>query len=77
MPRKNETKICKSQDSKCMENSEINLLKLRLEGQNECECLPTCKSLSYSGEISQSEYEIMPYLKAKNEIFGNNNSISK
>lgn len=54
MPRTNQnTKICSRTNSKC-----YNSVRLSLErGENkkyECNCLPGCDELSFSGEISSA-----------------------
>lgn len=75
MPSDQDTPVCGAMKIQCFYRAQIDLLKrLHLHGQNgsvekkECDCLPSCTSITYDAEISQIEWDWKPVYWAWNNL---------
>ena len=72
MPHEKGTKICAYNEVTCYHKAEsdwlLEVLKNSIEknftSHHFCNCLPSCSSLEYDAEISQTDYNATAYLKA-------------
>jgi acid-sensing ion channel, other len=70
MPRENETKICGHDMLECYNDAEDQLLEAKLKqglsltGRTECNCKPSCTSIHYNAEISQTDFNAASYINA-------------
>ncbi|EAT48435.1 AAEL000552-PA, partial [Aedes aegypti] len=57
MPRSPGTRLCQTSEIICVINAEYNMLKRTLEesGGSACDCIPSCISIQYDAEITQSK----------------------
>lgn len=68
MPRDQDTPVCGAMSIQCYNDAEDALLqreiteglagsKLNQRGQTECNCLPSCTSITYDAETSQADFD--------------------
>jgi amiloride-sensitive sodium channel len=71
MPHDDETNICGQDKLECYNDAEDQLLEAKLKqglslatGTTECNCKPSCTSIHYNAEISQTDFNVLEYIKA-------------
>lgn len=68
MPRNETTAVCGAKSIQCYNDAEDDLLKreineglagsaLNKRGKTECNCLPSCTSITYDAETSQADFD--------------------
>ncbi|CAO1395307.1 unnamed protein product [Diamesa serratosioi] len=84
-PHETGTKMCTRRAEACYNEAEANwmseILNQKANGSqprfNECKCLPSCTSLEYTAEISQSDFFHEQYFQAVNVLVQENIMMSK
>ncbi|KAF5291551.1 hypothetical protein FQR65_LT01864 [Abscondita terminalis] len=65
MPKLPDSLICGPGKRKCVDDSRVNYVK---DNANECDCLPSCTSLEYDVELTQSVWDWKSTLTTFNEL---------
>lgn len=64
MPRNSQTRVCGIAKLSCCNDAETELIQMKFKGslersgyKKQCDCLPSCTTISYDAEISQAGYD--------------------